>query len=140
MAIICTGDLHVKIHKRFVNNFSTACYVITRHHAEKMMRLHCRGEDKYKLDNGVRPRPVADDLLYNSGNTYSIPLFNYKIELGSTIHPDHIGVFHQGNREAIRNFWMTQGSKFSIEELMDLNPYLGRVTENSAAQENKPQE
>ena len=140
MAIICTGDLHVKIHKRFVNNFSTACYVITRHHAEKMMRLHCRGEDKYKLDNGVRPRPVADDLLYNSGNTYSIPLFNYKIELGSTIHPEHIGVFHHGNREAIRNFWMTQGSKFGIEELMDLNPYLGRVTENSAAQENKPQE
>ena len=44
LAIICTGDLHVKIHKRFVNNFSTACYVITRHHAEKMMRLHCRGD------------------------------------------------------------------------------------------------
>ena len=38
---------------------------------------------------------------------------------------------------------MTQGSKFGIEELMDLNPYLGRVTENSIAQEaqeNKPEE
>ena len=139
LAIICTGDLHVKIHKRFVNNFSTACYVITRHHAEKMLRLHCRG-DKYKLDNGVRPRPVADDLLYNSGNTYSIPLLHYKIELGSTIHPEHIGVFHQGNREAIENFWVTQGSKHTIDELMDLNPYLGRVTESSASQEHPPQE
>ena len=28
MAIICTGDLHVRLHKRFVNDFSTACYVI----------------------------------------------------------------------------------------------------------------
>jgi len=139
LAIICTGDLHVKIHKRFVNNFSTACYVITRHHAEKMMRLHCRG-DKYKLDNGVRPRPVADDLLYNSGNTYSIPLLHYKIELGSSIHPEHIGAFHHGNREAIENFWVTQGSKHTIDELMDLNPYLGRVTESSAAQEEPPQE
>ena len=64
IAIICTGDVHVKIHKRFVNEFSTACYIINRHHAEKLIRLHCRGE-KYKLDNGVRPRPVADDLLYN---------------------------------------------------------------------------
>ena len=46
-------------HKRFVNEFSTACYLITRHHAEKMIRnFHCRG-DKYKLDNGVRPRPVG---------------------------------------------------------------------------------
>ena len=34
IAIICTGDIHVKLHKRFVNNFSTACYLITRHHAE----------------------------------------------------------------------------------------------------------
>jgi len=134
VAIICTGDLHIKIHKRFVNEFSTACYVITRHHAEKMIRLHCRG-DKYKLDNGVKPRPVADDLLYNSGNTYSMPLFHYKVELGSSIHPDHIGVFHTGNRDAIENFWTTSGSKFTIDELMELNPYLGRTIENSAAQE-----
>ncbi len=62
IAIICTGDIHIKVHKRFVNEFSTACYLITRHHAEKLIRLHCRG-DKYKLDNGVRPRPVADDLV-----------------------------------------------------------------------------
>ena len=80
IAIICTGDIHIKIHKRFVNEFSTACYLITRHHAEKLIRLHCRG-DKYKLDNGVRPRPVADDLIYNSGNTYSLPLLLYKIQL-----------------------------------------------------------
>ena len=57
ISIICTGDIHVKIHKRFVNEFST-CYLITRHHAEKLLRLHTRG-NKYKLDNGVRPRPVC---------------------------------------------------------------------------------
>ena len=38
LAIICTGDLHVHLHKRFVNDFSTACYIITRHHAEKLVR------------------------------------------------------------------------------------------------------
>ena len=35
IAIICTGDIH-GLHKRFVNNFSTACYVISRHHAENL--------------------------------------------------------------------------------------------------------
>lgn len=133
LAIICTGDVHVKIHKRFVNEFSTACYVITRHHAEKMIRLHCRG-DKYKLDNGVRPRPVADDLLYNSGNSYSIPFLLYKIELGSSIHPDHIDTFHKGNHQAIMNFWETSGASFTIDDLMDYNPYLGRTVERSAEQ------
>ena len=130
IAIICTGDIQIKVHKRFVNEFSTACYLITRHHAEKMLNLHVRG-DKYKLDNGVRPRPVADDLLYNSGNTYALPLLLYKIELGSSIHPEHIDVFHKGNYEAQFNFWSQRGASMSIDELMDYDPYLGRVSESS---------
>ena len=31
--------------------------------------------DKYKLDQGAKPRAVADDLIYNSGNTFAIPYF-----------------------------------------------------------------
>ena len=132
LAIICTGDLHVKLHKRFVNDFSTACYVINRHHAEKLVRLHCR-KDRYKLDQGVKPRPVADDLIYNSGNTFAIPLFMYKVELGSSIHPDHVEVFLKSNHEALWNYWTQQGASMNIADMMDYDPYLGRITENSAA-------
>ena len=134
IAITCTGDVHIKVHKRFVNEFSTACYLITRHHAEKLLRLHVRGE-KYKLDNGVKPRPVADDLIYNSGNTYSLPLLLYRIELGSSIHPDHIDAFHRGNYDAQFNYWSQKGAELSIENLMDYDPYLGRVVESSANQQ-----
>ena len=130
ISIICTGDIHIKIHKRFVNEFSTACYLITRHHATKLLKLHTRG-NKYKLDNGVRPRPVADDLIYNSGNTYSIPLLLYRTELGSSIHPEHVDAFHKGNYNAQFNFWSNKGAQMTIEELMDYDPYLGRVVEPS---------
>jgi len=133
LAIICTGDLHVRLHKRFVNDFSTACYVINRHHAEKLIKFHCRGE-KYKLDQGVKPRPVADDLIYNSGNTFAIPLLMYKIELGSSIHPEHIDAFHRGNHDALWNYWQSGGASMSAKEIMDYDPYLGRVTENSVTQ------
>ena len=133
IAIICTGDLHVKLHKRFVNDFSTACYLITRHHAEKLVRLHCR-EDKYKLDQGMKPRPVADDLIYNSGNTYAIPMLMYKVELGSSIHPEHVEVFHKGNHKALWDYWTQHGPYMDIKDYMDFDPYLGRVTENSAVQ------
>lgn len=133
LAIICTGDIHVKIHKRFVNEFSTACYAITRHHAEKLIRLHGR-DGKYKLDNGVKPRPVADDLLYNSGNTYSVPLLLYKIELGSSIHPDHIDTFHRASHDGIFNFWSQAGAQLTIDQLTDYDPYLGRVTDPSGGQ------
>jgi len=135
IAIICTGDIHVKLHKRFVNDFSTACYVINRYHAEKLIRFHCRGE-KYKLDNGCKPRPVADDLIYNSGNTYSIPLLLYRTELGSSIHPEHVDAFHKGNYQAQSQFWEQNGAQIDIKDYMNYDPYLGRITENSAAQQN----
>jgi hypothetical protein len=128
LAIICTGNIHAILHKRFVNNFSTACYIITRHHAEKLIKHHVRG-DKYKLDNGIKPRAVADDLIYNSGNTFSIPLLLYKLELGSSIHPEHIDIFHRNSHNGIRGFWEQNGAKFGIEVFTTYDPYLGRVTE-----------
>ena len=139
IAVICTGDIHVKLHKRFVNDFSTACYVINRHHAEKVVRLHCRKE-KYKLDMGVKPRPVADDLIYNSGNTFSIPLLLYRIEMGSSIHPEHIDAFHKGNHQAQSQFWTQNGSGIDIADYMNYDPYLGRITENSAMKSKQGEE
>lgn len=133
LAIICTGDLHVKLHKRFVNDFSTACYMITRHHAQKLINLHVRG-DKYKLDQGVKPRPVADDLIYNSGNTFSIPIFLYRIELGSSIHPEHIDVFHRASHDGLLQFWEKQAHDMTIDDLMNYDPYLGRITQPSPQQ------
>ena len=129
LAIICTGPLHVALHKRFVNDFSTASYMITRRHAEKLVGLHCRG-NKYKLDQGVRPRAVADDLVYNSGNTFAIPLFLYKIALGSSIHPEHVDIFHKNSYEGLMNFWTQNGPGIEISQLMDYNPFLGRMTEH----------
>ncbi len=128
LAIICTGPLHVTLHQRFVNDFSAAAYIITRHHAEKLIKHHIRG-DKYKLDNGVKPRAVSEDLIYNSGNTYSIPLFLYKIALGSSIHPEHIDMFHRPSHDGLLKFWNENGSNLSIEKLMEFDPYLGRIAE-----------
>ena len=127
LAIICTGALHVRIHKRFVNDFSTACYLITRHHAEKLVKLHCRG-DKYKIDQGVKPRAVADDLIYNSGNTFSIPLFLYRIQMGSSIHKEHVEVFHKSSHEGLSHFWKNQANQISDwKPFFDYDPYFGTL-------------
>ncbi len=128
LAIICTGDLHVRLHKRFVNDFSTACYIINRHHAEKLIKHHVRG-DKYKIDNGCKPRAVADDLIYNSGNTFSIPIFLYRIQLGSSIHPEHVDMIHKASHDGLYNFWQQQGCTMPIDEFMNYDPYLGRITQ-----------
>tara|TARA_B100001250_G_scaffold249119_1_gene214163 strand:- start:35 stop:844 length:810 start_codon:yes stop_codon:yes gene_type:complete len=132
LAIINPAQINVQLHKRFVNDFSTACYLITRHHAEKLIRLHCRGgytgEQKYKLDNGVKPRAVADDLIYNSGNTFAMPLFLYKIEMGSSIHKEHVDVWHRSSHQGLWNFWKEQS--VNVEDwnpLFEYDPYYARI-------------
>ena len=127
LAVINPAQVHLQMHKRFVNDFSTACYMITRRHAQKLMELHVRG-DKYKLDNGVKPRAVADDLIYNSGNTFAIPLFLYRIELGSSIHKEHLDVFHKSSYEGLWHFWKADSR--NIEDwnpIFDYDPYAGRL-------------
>ena len=90
------------------------------------MKLHVRGS-KYKLDNGVKPRPVADDLIYNSGASYACPIFLYKIELGSSIHEEHIEIFNRGSHDGLRELWTTRGGEITIDILSDFDPYLGRI-------------
>lgn len=134
MAIISTTTIHARLHERFVNDFSTACYAIRRSHAEKLMRFHERRNGKWKLDNGVKPRPVADDLLYNPGKSYAMPLILYHIPLGSSIHPEHVDVFHRSSYMGIKNFWENSSNQLSqetIDELFNYDPYLGRVAPSS---------
>jgi len=136
LAIICPGELHVNIHRRFINDFSTACYVITRHHAKKLIDLHCRG-DMYRLDNGVKPRPVADDLIYNSGASYACPILLYKIELGSSIHPEHIEIFHRGSHNGLRELWETRGSDMTLDMITNFDLYNGRIAGQELEEKHK---
>ena len=127
LAIINPAQVHMKLHRRFINDFSTACYMITRHHAQKLISLHCR-DDKYKLDQAVKPRAVADDLIYNSGNTYAMPIFLYKIDLGSDIHDIHVDVYHRSSHDGLWHFWKNQSTDIvNWEEFFDYDPYFGRL-------------
>ena len=74
-------------------------------------------------------------MIYNSGNTFAIPLLMYKVELGSSIHPEHVGVWHTGSHKALWGWWSQEGAKVDIADHMNYDPYLGRVTENSAAKQ-----
>jgi len=117
LAIINPAEVHIRMHHRFVNDFSTACYLIRRSHAERLVKAHCRGE-YYKLDQDIKPRAVADDLIYNSGLTFAMPLFLYKIDLGSSIHDIHVNVFHKSSYEGIWQFW-----KVTAPSINDWTPY-----------------
>ena len=96
--------------------------------------------DKWKLDQGVKPRAVSEDTILETGKTYTIPLFLYNLDFNSSIHQEHIGIFHRGPHDALLNWWQQSGASLDINEHMNVDPYLGRITENSAAPPPPPQE
>ena len=136
LTTICTGDIHVRLHLKFINDFSAAVYLITRNHAAKIIKHHIRG-DKYKLDNGVKPRAVSEDLILESGKTFTFPIFLYNVKFESNIHQEHIDAFHRGSHDSLKRFWKRHGPHIDIKDYMDYNPYLYRVSENSAQKVDK---
>jgi len=124
--IINPNGIHMKIHHRFINDFSAACYIITRHHAEKILKLHSRG-NFWKIDQNIKPRAVSEDLILDSGKGYAVPIFNYRLDMGSAIHEEHIDIFHKNSKEGLEEYWKLNGQDIIIEQLMELDEYVGRI-------------
>ncbi len=121
-AITSTKNLRANLHPRLINDFCAAFYVITRHHAEKLIKHHIRG-DKFRLDQRIKPRATSEEIIYNSGVTYSMPLFTYRYDFDSGIHQDHIEVFHKQNVEGVMNFWKGRPPELGTKELLDYEFY-----------------
>ena len=126
LTIINPNGITLKLHHRFINDFSAACYLITRHHATKLLKLHGRGS-QWKIDQNIRPRAVSEDLILDSGKSYATPLFNYRLDMGSAIHEEHIEIFHKNSNHALTDFWREQGADVKVTEVMQLDEYCGRI-------------
>ena len=118
--------VYVTLHNRFINDFSAAVYVLKRSHAQKIYNAHIRG-NKFKMDMDVRPRATSEDLIFESGKVYCIPLFLYRLDLGSSIHPEHIDIFHRNSYNGISNFWVESSAMEDWKTLFNWNCYLGRL-------------
>jgi len=76
--------------------WSTICYVINRKSAEKIINVKVDPHNKIY---------VADELLYSSVKTYTYkyPMFTYRDNNDSNIHPDHLKI-HIKSKEMIKNY------------------------------------
>jgi len=66
-------------------------------------------------------------LILDSGKSYATPLFNYRLDMGSAIHEEHIEIFHKNSNHALTDFWREQGADVKIQEVMQLDEYCGRI-------------
>ena len=81
--------------------YSTICYVINRTSAKKLLNI--------KLIIDKRINYVADHFIYSHVTTYTYkyPLFTYRDNNDSTIHPDHLNL-HVKSKNLLLNFIKNQ--------------------------------
>ena len=81
----------------------------------------------------MKPRAVSEDTILETGKTYTIPLFLYNLDMGSSIHTEHLGISTRVHTMLCWNWWQQSGAGVDLKEHMNYDPYLGRIVENSAA-------
>jgi GR25 family glycosyltransferase involved in LPS biosynthesis len=126
MIMIKNDPVTFSIHKKqpydrkanMTYSWSTACYLIKRDYAQKIVDIHYH-KQKYRLPHHGYKNQAADVVLYNLGNAYSIPLFTHILDLKNSINHQH-GTFHSKSKENIDNWWRNNASKYSKDQFFDL--------------------
>ena len=66
--------------------------------------------------------------IFKSSINFAIPIFLYKIELGSTIHDIHVDVFHRSSHDAIWDFWKNGAIDLDwTGDMIQYDPFAGRI-------------
>jgi GR25 family glycosyltransferase involved in LPS biosynthesis len=99
-------------------SWSTACYLIKREYAQKLVKIHY-SKQKYRLPHHGYKNQAADVILYNLGNAYSIPLFTHMLDIKNSINHQH-GSFHSRSKENIDNWWKNNSSNYTKDQFFDL--------------------
>lgn len=139
LAVINPVSITIKIHRTYVCDYSSACYMISRHYAKKLVDIYCR-EEKYKLDyDSIKPRCCSEHMKYQGGKSLSIPLFMYNEDFESSIHsPEHIQTFHMPSHDTLWNFWRNEAVNTDWNNMFTFDPMNHQGVPLEAQEYHKP--
>lgn len=119
--------LHPKPEK---NTYFGAC-MITRSHAEKIIRMHYKN---YKFNLDMKTADITyitegnsacvDYFICSTGRTYCIPLITCNVDFGSfEDNVDNYVDYHDESRKLYYWWWKTQRDKYSLDEFFTYNKH-----------------
>lgn len=112
--------------KKFMSySWSTACYMIKRSYAKKIVEMHYKN-GKYSLHHHGHKNQAADVILYNLGVSYSMPLFTHILDMKNSINQKHEN-FHIKSKTNIDNWWKNESQKYNKEQFFDLKNGLNNI-------------
>jgi glycosyl transferase family 25 len=112
LAIINNFKVNPRLHLREILDWSASVYLIKRDYAKKLIARHKVG-DKYIL-NVPRHLSVSEGMLFGNALCYSIPLFTYSLNLGSSLNESHIDTVHKRSKEETMRYWQEK-SMFKLD-------------------------
>ena len=123
------NKLNLNLSRRHVGCHGSACYMVTRHYVEKLMKMFCY-EDKYIInynygyDGGSKwhsipeCQPTSPDFVpYNIGVTYTFPLFNVKADLKVAQDNESVNAADTICSEIILDWWKNHSEYYGRDKL-----------------------
>ena len=114
------------IHPIMRDSGSASCYLINRNYAEKVLRLH-KLSDGYRLVNRIGDygyKEISshiDYLIFETGKTYSFPVFTIDTSFESDQRNSKLHPRHQPCRDSVVNFWKNKSSTFDLDDFFYYN-------------------
>lgn len=106
LAIINPRSVNPSMHYREVEDWSAACYLITRDWAKQLVSTYII-DGKMKLPAKPEERIVSEGLLFSGCACLSFPLFVFETNFESSINKSHVEIFHERSKKEALDFWKT---------------------------------
>jgi GR25 family glycosyltransferase involved in LPS biosynthesis len=110
------------------DDWAVTAYLTKRSYAKKLIESYCIG-DTYHLElSNPDMMPLVENLIYDMGKTYSVPLFVENIILDTTFSQDNEhnadlhSQTHKGSRDSTVKLWKNKTMKKS-KKIVDYFPF-----------------
>ena len=127
--IIGESFIPMGLTRRTRNNHGATCYMISRHYAEKLIKMHYidgkfKFYDSYNYSNNwpVYHYQSPDFVPYEIGVTYSFPIFVTNSSfISDCYYGTRINMMAKISDHTVAKWWKENGYKYSIEDLSCLD-------------------
>jgi GR25 family glycosyltransferase involved in LPS biosynthesis len=110
LAIINNFTINNRLHLREFLDWSAAVYLIKRSCAEKLIKKH-KIDNKYTFSTVARYGCLSEGVILGKSLCYSIPLFTYSLNHGSSLNETHVDTIHTRSKNQTLAYWQNN-SKF----------------------------
>jgi hypothetical protein len=126
--IIGESFIPMGLTRRTRNNHGATCYMVSRHYAEKLIKMHyVEGKfkfyDSYNYSNNwpIYHYQSPDFVPYEIGVTYSFPIFITNSSFISDCYGTRINKMARKSDYIVAKWWKENGDKYSIGDLLCLD-------------------